>query len=379
MKKLAILGGGQLGKMLCLAAAPLDIPIFILDENEDFPAGKLCSKFFKGDFKNYDDVYNIGNQVDVITIEIENVNTAALHQLEKEGKKVHPSPAKLDLIKDKGLQKLFYLENNIPSSNFALFDDKKAILEAVKSKKIKLPFVQKTREAGYDGKGVAIIKTEKDLENLLLEGASLVEDLVDIQKEIAVIVCRNEQGEVAVYDAVEMEFNPKANLVEYLFAPANISNLHAAEAETLAIKVIEAFDICGLLAVEMFLTKDNQLIINEVAPRPHNSGHHTIDTCVTSQFQQHLRGVLNLPLGSTALKSPSVMLNLLGEEGFSGDVIYQNIEKCLAIEGVNIHLYGKKQTKPFRKMGHVTVCDETLEKARKKADFVRDHLKVIAL
>ncbi len=378
MQKLAILGGGQLGKMLCIAAAPLDIPIYILDEDENFPAGKLCEQFFKGDFKNYNDVYRIGSQVDVITIEIENVNTAALHRLEKEGKKIHPAPAQLDIIKDKGLQKLFYIEHRLPTSNFALFDDENAIREAVKKQQIKLPFVQKTREAGYDGKGVSVIKTLSDLEHKLLSGASLVEDLVEIEKELAVVVARNERGEISVYDVVEMEFNPVANLVEYLFAPADINRLLAAEAEILAIKTIEAFGLCGLLAVEMFLTKDNQLLINEVAPRPHNSGHHTIDACQTSQFQQHLRAVLNLPLGSSKTTTPSVMLNLLGEEGYSGIVHYEGIEKCLAMEGVFIHLYGKKTTKPFRKMGHVTVTADTMAEAKKKAKIVKNTLKVVS-
>ena len=379
MKKITILGGGQLGKMLCLAASPLDIPIYVLDEKSDFPAAKLCEKFIEGSFKDFQDVYNAGNQADIITIEIEHVNTAALHQLQKEGKTVHPAPEKLDIIKDKGLQKLFYIEHNLPTSNFALFDDEKAIREGLKNGQIKFPFVQKTREAGYDGKGVAVIKNAADLEKKLLEGASLIEELVEIEKELAVVVCRNENGEVAAYDAVEMEFNPDANLVEFLFAPANISNIIAAEAEELAIKVIEAFEICGLLAVELFLTKDNTLLINEVAPRPHNSGHHTIDAAETSQFEQHLRGIMNFPLGSTRLKSPAVMLNLLGEPDFVGDVHYEGLEKCLAIEGVHVHLYGKKQTKPFRKMGHVTVTADTLEVAKKKADFVKNNLKVKAI
>ncbi len=376
MKKLAILGGGQLGKMLCIAAAPLDIPIFILDEDESFPAGRLCTAFFQGDFKNYDDVYSIGSQVEVITIEIEHFNTAALYQLEKEGKKVHPSPAQLDIIKDKGLQKLFYVEHHLPTSNFALFDDKNAILEALEKKQIQLPFVQKSREAGYDGKGVAVIKNKNDLSEKLLKGASVVEDLIEIQKELAVLVSRNERGEIAVYDVVEMEFNAEANLVEFLFSPAEVNPLIAIEAEELAIKTIEAYDICGLLAVELFLTKDNQLLINEVAPRPHNSGHHTIDACMTSQFQQHLRAVLNLPLGSTKTTSPSVMLNLLGEPNYIGDVIYEGIEECLGMEGVFIHLYGKKTTKPMRKMGHVTIIGATLAEAKKKALMVKEKLKV---
>ncbi len=378
MQKLGILGGGQLGKMLCIAAAPLDIPIYILDEKDDFPAAKLCEKFIEGRFDNFDDVYSFGKQVDVLTIEIEHVNTDALLKLQAEGKMIHPAPEKLNIIKDKGLQKLLYVQHHLPTSNFAIFDTIEAIKEGLTSGAIRFPFVQKLCTGGYDGKGVSVIKNANDLEKLL-EGASIVEDLVEIEKEIAVIVCRNAQGEVAVYPAVEMEFHPTANLVEFLSCPAAISPLVEAEAEELATKVIEAFDICGLLAVEMFLTKDNELLINEVAPRPHNSGHHTIDSCYTSQFQQHLRGVMNFPLGSTKMKSPSVMINLLGEEGFSGDVHYEGMTETLAMEGVNIHLYGKKTTKPFRKMGHITVVADDLAEAKKKARKVQTIFKVICL
>lgn len=377
MQKLGILGGGQLGKMLCIAAAPLDIPIYVLDESKNFPAGHLCHQFVEGDFKNYDDVYAFGQQVDVITIEIEHVNTDALLQLQAEGKTIHPAPDKLNIIKDKGLQKLLYIKHHLPTSNFAFFDTIEAIKEGLESGAIRLPFVQKLRTGGYDGKGVAVIRSSADFDKLM-EGASIVEDLVDIAKEIAVIACRNAQGEVKVYPAVEMEFHPTANLVEFLACPAAISPLTEGEAEELATRTIEAFDICGLLAVEMFLTKDNQLLINEVAPRPHNSGHHTIDSSYTSQFEQHLRGVLNLPLGSTRMTSPSVMLNLLGEEGYTGTAKYEGLAEALAIEGVNVHLYGKTTTKPFRKMGHITVVADTIEAAKKKGKKVEEILKVIA-
>lgn len=377
MQKLGILGGGQLGKMLCIAAAPLDIPIAILDEKNDFPAAKLCETFVEGNFNDFDDVYNFGKNVDVLTIEIEHVNTDALLKLQAEGKTIHPSPEKLNIIKDKGLQKLLYINHHLPTSNFALFDDIQAIKDGLATNAIRYPFVQKVRTGGYDGKGVVVIKNASDLPKLL-EGASIVEEMVEIEKELAVIVCRNEQGEVIAYPVVEMEFHPTANLVEYLSCPANISPLVEAEAEELATRTIEAFEICGLLAVEMFLTKDNQLLINEVAPRPHNSGHHTIDSFYTSQFQQHLRGVMNLPLGSTKMKSPSVMINLLGEDGFSGEVVYKGLNEALKIEGVNVHLYGKKTTKPFRKMGHVTVVAEDLATAKKRTKQVQEVLKVVS-
>lgn len=376
--KLGILGGGQLGKMLALAAHNWDVTTWVLDESKDFPAGPVCSHFVEGNFKNYDDVYRFGKQVDILTIEIEHVNTDALLRLEAEGLKIHPSPSKLNIIKDKGLQKEFYRKNNLPTSGFKLFEDEKAIRMALARGELQFPFVQKLRTSGYDGRGVAVIRSAAELEERLLPGASVVEDLVDIEKEIAVIVARNERREVVSFPSVEMEFNPVANLVEFLICPAAIDPVTEKAAETLAIQTIEAYDLCGLLAVEMFLTKDNRLLVNEVAPRTHNSGHHTIDSCYTSQFEQHLRSVLNLPLGSTKMKTASVMVNLLGEPGFSGPVRYEGFEKCIAIEGVKVHLYGKTTTKPFRKMGHVTVLDSNLDTAKAKAKLVQETLKVVA-
>lgn len=376
--KVGVLGGGQLGKMLALAAGNWHLPIFFLDESKDFPAGPYATGFTEGSFKNYDDVYRFGKEMDVLTIEIEHVNTDALLALEKEGKKIYPQPSKLNIIKDKGLQKQFYQERNLPTSRFRLFENGEAIAKSIENQELKLPFVQKSRTAGYDGRGVAIIRSEADLKTKLLPEASVVEDLVDIQKELAVIVARNERGEVAAFPAVEMEFNPEANLVEFLLCPAQIDPKIEQEAENLAKAVIEAYDLCGLLAVELFLTKDNQLLINEVAPRTHNSGHHTIDSCYTSQFEQHLRSILNLPLGSTHMKSPSVMLNLLGAEGFTGPVFYDGLDKCLAIEGVKPHIYGKAATKPFRKMGHVTILGETVDQAKAKATQVQQLLRVVS-
>jgi 5-(carboxyamino)imidazole ribonucleotide synthase len=295
------------------------------------------------------------------------------------GKKVHPSPAALDIIKDKGLQKQFYQENNIPTAYFELFEDEKALKKAITSGLWTLPLVQKTRTAGYDGKGVAILRTLEDLETKLLPGPCLAEVLAPIQAEIAVVAARNEQDEVAVFPAVEMDFHPEANLVEFLICPARIPALIEAQAEALAEQVIRAFNICGLLAVEMFWTRDGEILVNEVAPRPHNSGHHTIDSAHTSQFEQHLRGICNMPLGSTTSKTPvAIMLNLLGEPGHKGPVKYQGVDECLALEGVNIHLYGKSQTSPFRKMGHVTITGNTSEEAIKKADFVKKNLKVLS-
>ena len=377
--KLGILGGGQLGKMLCEAASPWALNTWILDEKRSFPAGPICSNFVEGDFKNYDDVLRFGRQVDVVTIEIEQVNTEALAVLEAEGKAVYPSSKALNLIKDKGLQKQFYLENGFPTSHFELFSDENALKTAISEGRWKFPFVQKTRTAGYDGRGVSILRSEADLAEKLLVGPCLAEKLVDIQTEIAVIAARRSSGEITVFPPVEMTFHAEANLVEFLICPARISPLVAAQAEAIAEELIERFEIVGLLAVELFLTADNSLIINEVAPRPHNSGHHTIDSAVTSQFQQHLRAILDLPLGDTRQTAPAVMVNLLGEPGFKGPAIYEGIEKCLAVPGVFIHLYGKEKTAPFRKMGHATIVADDLETALRRANFVHNTLKIKSL
>ncbi len=374
--KLGILGGGQLGKMLALAAGNWDLPIWSLDTSSTFPAAPFSTKFIEGNFKDYDDVYNFGKQVDVLTIEIEHVNTDALLQLEKEGVKVHPSPAKLNIIKDKGLQKQFYVEQNLPTSEFTLYAGAEEMRAAVKDGTLKLPFVQKSRGGGYDGKGVAVIKNEQDLAEKLMPVPSMVEPLVDIEKELAVVVARNENGEVRAFPTVEMEFNQVVNLVEYLICPANISQEIEDKALDIAMKTIAAYDICGLLAVELFLTKNGEILINEVAPRPHNSGHHTIDSCYTSQFQQHLRAVLNWPLGETKMKTPSVMVNLLGAEAYTGDAHYAGLAEVMALPGVNLHLYGKTLTKPYRKMGHATILAEDTAQAKVVAKEVQKRLVI---
>lgn len=379
-QKIGILGGGQLGKMLALAAANWDFKIFCLDPTPEAPASAVCAGFTLGDFNNYDQVLAFGQDKDLLTIEIEHVNTDALRELERLGKTVHPSPRALEIIKDKGLQKEFYREHDIPTAYFELFDDEKALKKAIESGAWKLPLVQKTRTAGYDGKGVAILRTLADLETKLLPGPCLAESLAPIETEIAIVAAKNAKGEVAVFPAVEMDFHPEANLVEFLLCPARIAPLVEVEAEALAERVIRALDVCGLLAVEMFWTRDGQLLVNEVAPRPHNSGHHTIDSAHTSQFEQHLRAICDLPLGSTESITPvAIMLNLLGEPGQKGPVRYEGVEECLALEGVNIHLYGKALTSPFRKMGHVSITADTVAEAMKKANFVKGTLKVYAV
>ena len=376
MKKIGILGGGQLGKMLCLAAANWDLEIYILEEDENCPAAPYCTKFVKGSFKNYDDVVRFGEMVDILTIEIEHVNTKALKFLKQQGKIVHPNPQALDIIKDKGLQKNFYIKHNIPTSFVRYYDDKKS-LQSELIEDNWLPCVWKSRSGGYDGKGVSILKTVEDIENLPDEPC-IVEELVDIDKEIAVIVCRNDNGQIVAYPSVEMVFDDKANLLDYQMCPSAISKIVEKQAQQLAKSIIKKFKISGLLAVEMFLTKDGRLLINEVAPRPHNSGHHTIEAIETSQFEQHLRGILNMPLGSVKMRRPSVLLNLVGAEGYSGKTKVIGWENALNTEGVHVHLYGKKTTKPFRKMGHMTIMNASLETAKNDALILKEVFKIIS-
>ncbi len=374
---LGIIAGGQLGKMLALAASNWAIRSSILDPDEHSAASTVCNTFFKGDFLNYGDVLNFGRTVDVITLELENVNVEALQQLKKEGKRIIPDPDILAVIKDKGLQKQFYEKHSIPTSPFRLFKNDEEIKKAIDKGTVKFPFVQKTRQAGYDGKGVQIINDSHQTQKLF-SAPSLIEKKVSINKEIAIIVARNQSGEIKCFPAVEMEFNDTANLVEQLICPADISDKVEQRAINISCKIVEAFDYVGLLAVELFLDHDGNVIVNEIAPRTHNSGHHTIESTITSQYEQQLRALFNLPLGSTQLKLPSVMINLLGAEGFSGPVKYEGLKESLAIEGVKVHLYGKKSTRPFRKMGHVTILDTSIERAKAKAKKVKSLLKVIS-
>jgi 5-(carboxyamino)imidazole ribonucleotide synthase len=375
--KLGIIAGGQLGKMLVLAASNWNVNTYVMDKDEHCPASSSCTFFFKGDPLNFADVYEFGHLVDVLTLELENINIDALKRLKSEGKRVYPDPEKLEIIQDKGLQKQFYEKINVPSPSFNLFKDKQEIINSTNRGKLAFPFVQKLRKGGYDGRGVAIIRSKDDL-GILLDGASEVEAHIDIDKEISAIVARNERGEVKCHPTVEMEFNPKANLVEKLICPAMLPLEIEQEAEDTAIRIITELNLYGILAVELFVDKNKKVWVNEIAPRTHNSGHHTIESAITSQFEQQLRAIFNLPLGSTRLKLPAVMINLLGEPGFEGKVKYEGLTECMAIEGVKIHLYGKKMTKPFRKMGHVTVLAPTIDEAKRKADFVKQKMKVVS-
>ncbi len=376
-KKIGILGGGQLGKMFLQCTRTWDIYTKVLDPDIEAPAKISCNQFVHGSFNDFDTVYNFGLDCDIITIEIEHVNIEALLALEKLGKKIHPSPQSLMLIKDKGLQKDFYVQHGFPTSAYKKYENAEQVIHAIQNNEIKIPFVQKSRTGGYDGKGVHVVHSPEDIEQLLTTPC-IVEQKIDIQTEIAIIAARNENGEIACYDAVSMEFDAQANLLDVLVSPANIEENIQLEAKEIARTLIEKMNIVGLLAVEFFLDKNNTLYINEVAPRPHNSGHQSIEGNYTSQYQQHLRAILNMPLGSTKTIMPSVMVNLIGKEHYTGNVYYEGIESLLKQEGVFVHLYGKKITKPFRKMGHVTIVNKNIEEAKKIASWVKQQIQVIS-
>lgn len=371
--KLGVLGGGQLGRMLIQSAMNYDVHIFAMDSSISAPCGRLAYEFTVGDINNYDDVIAFGKDKDVVTVEIEHVNVDALEELEKSGVKVFPQPRVLRLIQDKGLQKEFYKENNIPTAPYKLIADKKGLENAIDF----FPVMQKLRKGGYDGKGVFKIKDEKGISNGF-EAPSVLEKLIDFDKELSVIVARNEKGEVKSFPLVECEFSPTLNLVEFLFSPADVSSEVEQNAQKIAKDVIEKLDMVGLLAVELFLTKSGELLVNEVAPRTHNSGHHTIECNYTSQFEQHLRAITNQSLGDTSIKTPGVMVNLLGDKDHKGPAIYDGLDNIIKHKGVYVHLYGKAETKPHRKMGHVTIVSESIEKAKENARMVQKAIKITA-
>lgn len=369
--RIGILGGGQLGRMLLQKAADYDLDISILDPDPEAPCRYMVKNFVCGSFNDFDTVYQFGKSLDLLTIEIEHVNVDALEKLEQEGVRVYPQPRVIKMVQDKGAQKLFYQKNHIPTAHFELIESQNEI-------SFSFPYIMKTRTGGYDGKGVVKIDSVEDLVVKGFTTPAVIEELIPFEKEIAVIVARKADGETSTFPVVEMEFNPEANLVEFLFAPADIKNEIEREAKSIAIKIIEALDMTGLLAVELFLTREGKLYVNEIAPRPHNSGHHTIEANITSQYEQHLRAILNLPLGNTAILKPAVMINLLGEKGYSGPVKYQNFDAAQKEGNIHIHLYGKKLTRPFRKMGHVTVTAESIREAKAIARKVQQIIKVIA-
>ena len=375
--KLGILGGGQLGRMLLAETQKFDIHTAVLESNKNAPCAAICNEFVVGNLLDFDAVYNFGKKVDLLTIEIENINLDALDRLEAEGLKIFPKPKDLRIIQSKAIQKKFYLKHQIPTAAFDHFEYFKELKQSYENKSITFPFVWKAARFGYDGNGVKVVRNIEDLNSLPNEEC-ITEELIPFKNELAVIVARNEDGETKTYPVVEMEFHPEANQVEYVICPARIDSKIAEKAREVALKVVNDLDFIGLLAVEMFQTKEDEILVNEVAPRPHNSGHYSIEACYTNQFEQHLRSVLNLPLGSTTSKVAGIMVNLVGEEGFSGQVIYQNIEKIIKIEGVTPHIYGKKETRPFRKMGHVTIVNSDIDVARKIAQKVKETIRVIS-
>ena len=371
--RIGVVGGGQLGRMLQQKAYSYGLDLAFIDPDKNAPCSNMSSWFYKGSLLDEELVYDFGKNRDVITIEIENVNTNALKRLEKEGKKVYPQPHIIEMIQDKGAQKLFYQKNNIPTAEFYLIENKTEISLF----KDKMPFMQKMRKGGYDGKGVTPLRNESDLKNAF-DVPSVLEKFVNFKKELSVIVARNAQGEIKSFPCVEQEFSLEANLVEFLISPAEISNEIENKARILAENIIQKLEMVGVLAVELFLTQDDELLVNEIAPRPHNSGHQTIEGNTESQYGQLLRCLLDLPLGDTSIVKPSAMVNLLGEKGFEGEAIYEGLDKVVALGGVYVHLYGKSQTKSFRKMGHVTITGNTAEEVKEKANFVKNTLKVKA-
>lgn len=371
--KVGVLGGGQLGRMLIQASIDLNIHIQVIDPAADAPCSAFAPSFQQGSITDFDSVMTFGKNLDLLTIEIENVNVDALDALKAQGKMVYPDPQIIRLIQDKRTQKQFFKEKGLPTSPFVLTANKQDVMAQAH----RLPFVQKLGKAGYDGRGVQVMRDISDLEKAF-EEPSLIEDLIDFEKELAVLVARNPQGDIITYPIVEMVFHPVQNLVEYLFSPADIDSRIADDAKSLAHKVVEELDYVGILAIELFLTKEGELLINELAPRPHNSGHHTIRACSASQYEQHLRAILGLPLGDPVQLCPAAMVNMLGDANQVGPAVYAGIEQALAIPGAYPHIYGKSKTKPFRKMGHVTLLGEDLVILRRKVQEVQTLLKVVS-
>lgn len=376
--RLGILGGGQLGKMLLSETRKFDIATNVLDPSKDAPAQFGAHQFTQGDLLDFDTVYNFGKSVDVLTIEIENVNLEALEKLESEGVKTYPSPSTLKLIQNKGQQKDFYTQHQIPTAPYKRFDNTSSLKTYIEEQNISFPFVWKIARFGYDGNGVKIVRNFEDID-ALPNAECIIEQMIPFKNELAVIVARSTSGEIITYPVVEMEFHPEANQVEYVICPARIPQAVSDKARALALKVSEKYNHVGLLAVEMFQTEDDEILVNEVAPRPHNSGHYSIEASYTSQFEQHIRAILDLPLGNTDNKVAGVMVNLVGAEGYNGQVYYEGMNDILKIDGVTPHLYGKRETRPFRKMGHVTIVNPDMQKARAIAQQVKETIKVISI
>jgi 5-(carboxyamino)imidazole ribonucleotide synthase len=376
--KIGLIGGGQLGKMILSEANRMNLKTLVLDSNKNSPCKNLCNNFYIGKLDNYNDILKFGKRCDIITFEIEHINIDALLKLEHIGKKVYPKPHTLSIVQDKSKQKKFYNENNLPTSKYSYYKNLNDLFLNIKNGIIQFPSVWKKTKLGYDGFGVKVLRSEKDTLDLP-DCEMIIEEFVPFKKELAVIVARNFNGEIKTYETVEMEFNSFSNQVEYVISPSKISEELNKKAINIAIEATKKLDVIGLLAVEMFLTDDDDLIINEVAPRPHNSGHFTIEACPTSQFEQHLRSILNLALGNTNHDGCAIMLNLVGGEGFEGNVRYENLNEIFSEENTHLHIYGKEKTRPNRKMGHITIICDKFDDAYKKAKSLKEKIKVKAI
>jgi len=374
MLKIGILGGGQLGRMLLQAAANYPVQTYVLENDPECPAAHLCYAFTRGEIRSFDDVYQFGKQLDAITIEIESVNVEALEKLESEGVKIYPKPAALRIIRDKILQKQFYKENGIPSAAFRITEKREDL------KKISdfLPAVHKLSSGGYDGRGVQILSAEKDL-SLGFDQPSVLEKKVDIQKEISQIVAINETGQTALYPPVEMIFNPMLNQLDYQLSPAEIPQQTTWRIEAIAMKVVKDLKTPGIFAVELFIDKNGDVLVNETAPRVHNSGHHTIEANFSSQFDMLWRIMLGYPLGNPKHIVPAAIVNLIGSDGHSGDASYEGMDEILKMENVFLHLYGKKETRPGRKMGHATILSPEKADLVYKAKAIKQKFRITTI
>lgn len=375
--KLGIVGGGQLGKMLLNETRKWDITTHVLDPSASAPCRIGCDKFVKGDLMDFKTVYNFGRKLDLVTVEIENVNLDALVKLEEEGVMVYPPTRALSIVQNKATQKLFYTDHQVPTAPFVRFAYTSEIEDSITNGGLSFPFVWKAAKFGYDGQGVKVVRSLHDLSGLP-NVECIAEKMIPFKNELAVIVARSVKGEVVTYPVVEMEFHPEANQVEYVICPARIEDSVAQKAREIALIVSGSLEHVGILAVELFQTEEDELLVNEVAPRPHNSGHYSIEASYTNQFEQHLRAILDLPLGATTSKLAGIMVNLVGAEGYTGPVVYENMDEILKLSGVTPHIYGKKQTRPFRKMGHVTIVHTDISEARRIAQQVKETINVIA-
>jgi 5-(carboxyamino)imidazole ribonucleotide synthase len=369
--KIGIIGGGQLGKMMALEAKKLGFFVSVLDPTPGCPASQVGCEQIVADFYDAQKIRELVTKSDISTYEIEHINTNVLKDLAKEGYTVHPSPEVLEIIKDKSLQKKMLIRNNIPTARWKMVE--KNLVSEIAD--FGLPAVQKSCRGGYDGRGVLVLRTEEDIKGAL-KCDSFLEELVDIDRELAVMVARSTRGEIKWYPVVEMAFDERANICDTVIAPARVDPKICQTASEIAVSCVEALGGTGIFGIEMFLTKAGKVLVNEIAPRPHNSGHYTIEACATSQFEQHIRAIAGLPLGSAELFFPAVMVNILGEEGYEGRPLYEGIEDVLAIPGASVHIYGKKTTKPFRKMGHVTIVDRDINRALERAEIAKRKLKV---